>query len=297
MVSDVSGVRVGHWTDAVARTGCTVVLFPAGTVASGEVRGGAPGTREWELLRPERLVDRIDAVVLAGGSAFGLAACDGVAGWCEVRGMGVPTSAGPVPIVVGAVLYDLGVGDPAVRPGPEEGRSACDAAVAGPFEVGPVGAGAGATVGKWRGPERATPGGLGTATVREGPLVMSALVACNAWGSARGDVRAGFGEMAHGVSPWGVSPADAPLTNTTIGVVVTNGRLTKGQCLLVAQSGHDGLARALDPVHATLDGDALVAAATGEVEVEAPLGLEALRRMAAAAVEEATRAAAGGSGG
>src|SRR5207245_9979679 len=127
VITDVPGVRVGHWTDAVARTGCTVVLFPAGTVASGEVRGGAPGTREWALLAPERLVARVDAVVLSGGSAFGLAACDGVMRFCEERGMGFPTPAGVVPIVVGAVVYDLAVGDASVRPGPDEGYAACAA--------------------------------------------------------------------------------------------------------------------------------------------------------------------------
>ena len=116
MITQIPGIRVGHWTDARARTGCTVVLLPAGTAASGEVRGGAPGTREWDLLSPERTVNRVDAVVLSGGSAFGLAACDGVSRWCEERGIGHPTSAGPVPIVVGMVLFDLMVGDPSVRP-------------------------------------------------------------------------------------------------------------------------------------------------------------------------------------
>ena len=286
MLTDVAGVRVGHWTDAAARTGCTVVLFPPGSLASGEVRGGAPGTREWELLRPERLVERVDAVVLAGGSAFGLAACDGVATWCEARGMGVPTAGGPVPIVVGAVLFDLGVGDPSVRPGPAEGRAACDAATDGAFEVGAVGAGTGATVGKWRGSAATRAAGIGTATLRHEDLVVSALVACNAWGDVRGATRWPDDAMVV-TAPW----ERAPLTNTTIGVVATNAILTKAQCLLVAQSGHDGLARALDPVHATLDGDALVAVATGAVQISVPHGLEQVRRMAAAAVERAVRAA------
>lgn len=298
MLTDVAGVRVGHWTDSRARTGCSVVLFPDGTVASGEVRGGAPGTREWELLRPDRLVERVDAVVLAGGSAFGLAACDGVAAWCEARGMGVTTGAGPVPIVVGAVLYDLGVGDPSVRPGPAEGAAACDAATDRPFDVGPVGAGAGATVGKWRGAEAAGPGGIGTATLRHGELVVSALMACNAWGDVRRGPRWPHGAMVL-TPPWEQAPSittigTTTLGNTTIGVVATNARLTKAQCLLVAQSGHDGFARALDPVHTTLDGDALVAAATGAVEVTVPHGLETVRRMAAEAVEQAIRAAVPG---
>ena len=135
VIGEVAGVRVGHWTHPSARTGCTVVILPATTVASGEVRGAAPGTREWALLQPGRTVDRVDAVVLAGGSAFGLAACDGVMRWCEERGLGYPTKGGPVPIVVGLVLYDLGVGDPSVRPGPAEGYAACEAAQAGPEAI------------------------------------------------------------------------------------------------------------------------------------------------------------------
>jgi L-aminopeptidase/D-esterase-like protein len=283
VLTDVAGVRVGHWTDRVARTGCTVVLLPAGTVASGEVRGGAPGTREWELLAPERLVQRIDAVALCGGSAFGLAACDGVVRWCEERGVGLPTPAGPVPLVVGCVLYDLGVGDPHVRPGPDEGYAACVSATAGAYETGQVGAGTGATVGNWRGPGKAWAGGLGTTTLRgEGSLVVAALIACNAWGEPRGGARA---------APPPVGLPDF-MTNTTIGLIVTNAALDKGTCLLLAQSGHDGLARALEPVHTAFDGDALIAAATGEVAVaEGPLGIETVRVLAARAVEQAVAAA------
>src|SRR5947208_17041580 len=142
-ITEISGIRVGHWTDDVACTGCTVVLFPDGTVASGEVRGGAPATREWELLAPEKLVAQIDAVVLTGGSAFGLAACDGVVRFCEERGMGFPTAAGPVPIVVGAALFDLLTGDRSVRPTAEHGYAACVAATAGDVPTGRVGAAAG----------------------------------------------------------------------------------------------------------------------------------------------------------
>ena len=192
MITEVPGIRVGHWTDPVARTGCTVVLLPAGTVASGEVRGGAPGTREWALLSPQRTVDRVNAVVLTGGSAFGLAACDGVMRWCEERGIGLPTRAGPVPIVVGMVIYDLGVGDPSVRPGPGEGYAACRAAEAGAVGggqetagVGPIGAGAGATIGKWRGPGSGRPAGLGSAVVRHRDVVVAALVVANGLGEPR----------------------------------------------------------------------------------------------------------------
>lgn len=266
MITDVRGVRVGHWTDSRARTGCTVVLLPAGTVASGEVRGGAPGTREFDLLAPERLVQRVDAVVLAGGSAFGLAACDGVVRWCEERGIGFPTPAGVVPIVVGAVLFDLAVGDPSVRPDAAAGLEACEAAVSGPFAVGSVGAGAGARM------------GLGTATERAGEVTVSAVVAVNAFGAVRGDVPAPVPQT------WSL-----PFGHTTIGVIATNARLDKVGCLLVAQSGHDGLARALEPAHTTVDGDALVAAATGEVD--AP-HVDAVRMLAARAVESAIRSTA-----
>jgi len=276
VITDVVGVRVGHWTDQGARTGCTVVLFPGGTVASGEVRGGAPGTREWELLAPARTVARLDAVVLAGGSAFGLAACDGVMQWCEERGMGFPTPAGPVPIVVGAVLYDLGVGKPAVRPTAQSGYAACVAAAGGDVALGAVGAGTGATVGKWQGVHHARPAGIGSATWRQGELVVSALMAVN----ARGDLRS------PGSSPR-IPNSGGQGTNTTIGVVATNATLDKVGCFLVAQSAHDGLARALDPVHTTVDGDAVVAASVGGVT--APL--DQIRYLAAMAVEEAIRSA------
>src|SRR6059058_2345651 len=153
----IAGVSVGHWTDSGALTGCTAILLPEGATASGEVRGGAPATREFELLAPHRTVENVDAVVLSGGSAFGLAACDGVVRWLEENGRGFPTPAGLVPIVVGACLFDLAVGDASVRPGPEEGYAACASAGEGDPPTGQVGAGTGATVDKWRGPEHARP--------------------------------------------------------------------------------------------------------------------------------------------
>lgn len=276
MITDVEGVAVGHWTDEFARTGCTVVLLPPGTVASGEVRGGAPGTREFELLRPERLVSHLDAVVLTGGSAFGLAACDGVARWCEEQGRGFVTVAARVPIVVGAVLYDLAVGDPTVRPDADAGYAACLDATTGSFATGRVGAGTGATVNKWRGRDAVRPGGLGTATCRDGDLVVSALIAVNAFGDLVGD----------GPLPAASTPS-AFGQNTTIGLIATNARLDKIGCLLVAQGGHDGLARALEPVHATVDGDALVSCATGAVAAT----VDRVRLLAARAVADAVRSA------
>ncbi len=277
MLTAVTGVRVGHWSDAVARTGCTVALFPDGTVASGEVRGGAPATREFALLAPERLVQRIDAVVLTGGSAFGLASADGVVRFCEERGMGFPTAGGPVPIVVALGLFDLGVGDATVRPGPDHGYAACVAATAGPVETGRIGAGTGATVAKWRGREFARPAGLGGAVEKHGGLVVAVLVAVNAFG----DLDDGLGRPRIAPGPSG----DAAFGNTTIGVIATNAKLDKVGCLVVAQGGHDGLARALSPAHTRVDGDALVTAATAEVDAD----VDTVRALAVVAVERAAR--------
>lgn len=291
MVTDVEGVRVGHWTDAEARTGCTVVLLPEGTVASGEVRGGAPATREFALLDPTRMVARLDAVVLSGGSAFGLAAADGVMGHLADTGIGFATVGGPVPIVVGLSLYDLAVGDATVRPTAEHGRLAADAARTGAVETGAVGAGAGATVAKWRGPEHRRPGGIVAATRRgRDGLVVAALVAVNAFGEPGADP----GEVADGSVVGSDLAEGAPGTNTTIGVVVTNARLDKVGCHLLAQSAHHGLARAVAPSHTSVDGDAFVAAATGPVEAE----LAVVRNLAVAAVSDAvlTLATPDGSG-
>jgi L-aminopeptidase/D-esterase-like protein len=276
----IAGVRVGHWTDAEARTGCTAILLPEGAVASGEVRGGAPATREWALLDPLRTVENVDAVMLCGGSAFGLAAADGAVAWLEEHGRGFPTPAGRVPIVVAMALFDLGVGDPSVRPGAAEGRAACEAAAASgdgtALATGAVGAGAGATVARWRGEQ--LPGGLGSAIQSDGDLEVAALVAVNA-----------FGELRHE----GECPPLPPLEpspfgqSTTLAAVVTNASLSKLECHLAAQSAHDGLARALEPVHTQFDGDAAVVAATGAVKAH----VERVRLLAARAVEDAVRAA------
>lgn len=276
MITDVPGLRVGHWTDPVARTGCTVVLLPEGTVASGEVRGGAPASRETALLEVTRTVDRVDAVLLTGGSAFGLAAADGVMRFCEERGVGVPTPAGPVPIVVGLGLFDLAVGDPVVRPGPDQGYAACEAATAGSFEVGAVGAGTGATVGSGVGSVARLQGGVVTATARQDDLVVSALVVVNAAGTPGADDSA---------SP--ASPAGGLLTNTTVGVVATNAGLDKIGCNLLAQSAHDGLARVVYPAHTRFDGDGFVTAAVGTLD--APADVDTVRALGVHAVAAAIR--------
>lgn len=277
-VTDVAGVRVGHWGDSSGLTGCTVVLLPAGTVASGEVRGGAPGTREWALLDPRRTVSEVNAVVLTGGSAFGLASCDGVVRWCEERGIGFPAPHGPVPIVVGMVIYDLGAGDPGARPDAQAGYRACVAACPGGEATvsGRVGAGTGATIGKWRGRQAARPAGIGSAAVSSGELVVAALVVANALGEPRG--ARGDGPRVP-VGADGIGEQEA----TTIGVVVTNAVIDKAGCRLVAESAHDGLARAIEPAHTAADGDAVVAAATGTVTAR----LEEVRALAAWVFEEA----------
>jgi L-aminopeptidase/D-esterase-like protein len=285
VITEVAGIRCGHWTDADAQTGCTVVLFPEGTVASVEVRGGAPASRELDLLAPGRLVQRIDALLLTGGSAFGLAAADGVMGFCEEHGLGQPTTGGVVPIVPALALYDLAVGDATVRPAAAQGRAACLAATSGPVAVGAVGAGTGARVNKWRGADAARPGGV----------VTSALLAVNAFGDTDPD---GTG-LAAAADLLGAATGSRTLvanaqvntaSNTTIGLIVTNAALDKLGCLALAQSGHGALARAIVPSHTSVDGDALVAAATGDLDLaEAGADLDAVRVLAAAAVEAAVR--------
>jgi L-aminopeptidase/D-esterase-like protein len=279
------GVTIGQWTDAEARTGCTVVLLPDGTVGSGEVRGGAPATREFELLAPERLVDRVHAVVLTGGSAFGLASADGVMSHLAARQIGFATPAGPVPIVVAMGLFDLLVGDGSVRPQREHGMLAADTASA-VVELGPVGAGAGATVGTWRGIDHLQPAGLGVAVARRGDVCVAAIIAVNAFGDIDDprDATALVDRIPDDGDP------DLVFGNTTIGVIVTNARLDKTGCLLVAQSGHDGFARAIFPSHTRFDGDALVTCATGSLDRE--VAVEEVRLLAVAAVVDAIRSVA-----
>ena len=269
-----------------ARTGCTVVLLPPSTTASGEVRGGSPATREFELLDPTRSVTHVDAVVLSGGSAFGLAAADGVVAALEVQGRGYETRATNVPIVVAMSLYDLGVGDANVRPGPAQGALALADCRADP-ETGPVGAGTGATVGKWGRPDEPSEGGIGMFTTRRGDLVVTALVANNAAGdiddgTVPAEIAAGaFADWPETFGPDAFATAD----NTVIGVVITNARLDPVECRVVAQGAHDGLARAVFPPHTRSDGDAFVAAATGGIVAH----VDEVRALAVVATEQALR--------
>ena len=301
-VVDVPGLQVGHFTLSERLTGCTVVLAPHGAVGAVDVRGAAPGTRETDLLDPANLVDKVHAVLLSGGSAFGLDAATGVVRWLDEQGIGFETGYGRVPIVPAAVLFDLPVvrpgDDPKARPDAQAGYQACQAASTATPAAGNVGAGAGACVGKLFGLDRCMKGGIGNASVRVGPWVVGALVACNAVGDvidpATGQVLAGA-RTADGRSLLDTQRAllqgergNSPLpgTNTTIGVIATNATLTKPQAKRLAMSAHDGLARSIRPAHTTLDGDTLFALATG-TETSTP-DLMLLTVMAAEATALAT---------
>ena len=276
-------------------TGCTVIVLPPSTTASGEVRGGAPASREFALLAPTRTVGHVDAVVLSGGSAFGLAAGDGVMTALAEQERGFETPAGRVPIVIGMSLFDLATGDGSVRPGAAEGALAVGAATADRYEVGLVGAGTGATCNKWSGnPE---PAGLGTATMTttvdredggQDELIVSALIAVNAFGAIDDGTSADDIGPPVRPEPDADSDDDEPDpsgTNTTIGIVVTNAVVDKVGCHWLAQGAHDGLARSLLPAHTAADGDAIVVAATGTVEAD-PMHL---RLLVQAAVVRAIR--------
>lgn len=306
-LTDVPGIEVGHFTDARRPTGCSVVLARQGAVCGVDVRGAAPGTRETDLLTPGNLVDKVHAVLLAGGSAYGLDAASGVMRWLEEAGIGLDVGPHPhdstrrlrVPIVPAAVLYDLWLGDGTIRPDAQAGYLACCAASAQPQARGNVGAGAGATVGKLFGTQHAMKGGMGSASLRLHGVTVAALVACNAAGDAlhphTGQLLAGAQTAAPAAESTAESTAESmaeattetvagarplrdtrqallrgelptPLmagTNTTIGVIATDALLTPAQAKKLAQIGHDGLARSINPVHTQLDGDSLFALATG----------------------------------
>lgn len=305
----VPGLEVGHDTLAERPTGCTVVLARRGAVAGADVRGGAPGTRETDLLDPSNTVQRVHALVLSGGSAFGLDAAAGVVRYLEEQGVGFDAGVAKVPIVPAAVLFDLSVGGkPHVRPNADSGYRAARSASEGPVAAGNVGAGAGATVGKIAGLARAMRGGLGSASIAlPDGLVVASLVAVNAVGDvidpATGQLVAGV-RTADGraladartlLRTGGFQPLARPGENTTIGVVATNAALDKARARKVAQMAHDGVARAIAPAHTPLDGDTIFALATGDLP-GAP-DLMRIGALAAEAVAEAVvravRAAAG----
>ncbi len=295
-ITDVAGLKVGHFTDKRRPTGCTVILTEAGATAGVDVRGAAPGTRETDLLEPNNLVQQVHAIVLAGGSAFGLEAATGVVKYLEERGIGYHTNFAKVPIVPAAILYDLGVGDAKIRPDANAGYEACQNASEQIPAEGNVGAGAGATIGKLFGMNRAMKGGLGTAAIKlPNGFTVGAIVAVNAVGDVfeNGKLIAGA-RTADGKKLMGTMPAilrgetPPPMlggTNTTIGVVATNAKLTKAECQKLAQMAHDGLARTINPAHTMFDGDTIFALATGKVEKAANVTL--LGALAAEAMTQA----------
>lgn len=271
----VAGVKVGHYTLPERPTGCTVVLVEAGAVGGVDVRGSSPGTRETDILNPVSRIEEVHALVLSGGSAFGLDAASGVMRYLEEKGIGFDARVAKVPIVPAAILFDLGVGDQKIRPSADCGYRAATAATAGPVQEGNVGAGAGATVGKLAGPGRAMKGGIGTAAIiLPDGLTVAALVAVNAVGDiidpstgrviagVRTEDGKGFADSRLLLKAGALQQAQAG-QNTTIGVVATNARLSKVQATKVAQMAQDGLARAIAPAHTPYDGDTIFALATG----------------------------------
>lgn len=299
----VPGFRIGHYTDSKALTGCTVILCPPNTVGSCDIRGSSPATRETALLAPDKTMQEIHAVVLTGGSAFGLATADGVMKYLSERNIGYQTPWVKVPIVPAAAVFDLNIGDGSVRPTAENGYGACTAAKEENDVQGNVGAGTGATVGKWAGTEFRMKGGLGLSTVEHGQIVVGSVAVVNAVGDvidANGKVIAGArkssGEfigdaesvrlLAHGKVPMQV--------NTTLVCLATNAKLTKIQVHRMAQRAHDGMARAMNPAHTSYDGDLVFALSSENVDVHfdivAELGVEATAQAIRNAVRQAKSA-------
>jgi L-aminopeptidase/D-esterase-like protein len=279
-ITDVEGIKVGHFTDSRRPTGCTVVLCEQGAVTSVDVRGSGPGTRETDLLDPINHVEEAHAIMLSGGSAFGLDAAGGAMRYLEERGIGYATPFARVPIVPAAILFDLRLGDPRIRPDAESGYQACLAARDGDVAEGSVGAGTGATIGKLQ-PGLPMKGGIGTASLNMGDgVVIGVLVAVNCVGNVidprNGRIIAGArspdGKGFVDVMQWhrGVVPVEP--TNTTIGVIATNAPFNKAQLKKIAQMGHDGMARTINPVHTPWDGDTLFAMSTGKLRFAPDLG-------------------------
>lgn len=289
-ITAIPGIRVGHWTNREARTGCTVVVLPEPNITTAEVRGAAPGTREYALLQKGMRVEQAQAILLTGGSAFGLAAADGVVRALAADGRGHPTPVVPVPIVPAAVLFDLLPDGPEVRPGPEQGEAAYRAATADPVESGSVGAGTGATVAKWRGFEHMQEGGIGSGLVEVGDAKVGALVAVN----AVGDVFTVEGEPVTGGPPVPGPPALVPsaFTNTTLIVVATDAHLSRIELTWLAVRAHDALAVCVRPAHSRYDGDIAFAVSCGPVAADVDWVAEGAFEATADAIGDAVRAAA-----
>jgi L-aminopeptidase/D-esterase-like protein len=289
-ITAVPGVTVGHWSDHEARTGCTVVVFPEPNVASAEVRGAAPGSRETALLEHGMRVQQIQAILLTGGSAFGLAAADGVVRGLEADGRGHVTPVARIPIVPAAVVFDLNPGDASVRPGPDQGEAAYRAANDDPVPAGLIGAGTGTTVAKWRGFEHMQPGGLGSAIRPAGESLVGALVVLN----AVGDIFTIAGQPLtggdHEPGPPHLMPDAA--ANTTLVVLATDATMARAELSRLAVRGHDALAACIRPVHTRFDGDIAFAVSCGGKEGDVETLAEAAFGATAAAVERAVRASA-----
>jgi L-aminopeptidase/D-esterase-like protein len=288
-----SGFSIGHWTDGHALTGCTVILCPPGAIGGCDVRGSSPGSRELALLASDKPMKEVHAVLLTGGSAFGLAAADGVMRYLEERNIGYRTPWVKVPIVPAAVIFDLNVGSTTIRPTAEGGYKACLAAHQDGIEEGNVGAGTGATVGKWGGMEGRMKGGVGISGYTGGKLSVFALAVVNAVGDVldeHGAVLAGArdrdGKWLAEKNRYEVisSATTMLLSNTTLVAILTNAKLTKVEANRLAQRGHDGMARAIRPVHATHDGDIVFGLASGEVETDFDLVAELGADMTAQAI-------------
>lgn len=290
MITRVPGIRVGHWTDPVGLTGCTVVLAPAATVGGVSVMGGAPGTRETDALRPGTLVDEVHAVLLTGGSAFGLAAADGVMRGLEARGIGFDVGVSRVPIVPAAVLFDLGIGDAKARPDAAAGLAALESAAEGPVAEGSVGAGTGATCAKSPDPAGWVKGGVGSSSESEGGLIVGALAVVNSLGEVFGE----DGEPLAANRGTG-GPLGDPFArgNTTLVVVATNARLSKDRANLLGLAAQSGVATAVRPAHTRYDGDTAFALATGAVDARQAVVEALVERVVADAIRRGVRAASG----
>ncbi len=292
-IHEIEGFSIGHSQNLEAATGVTVIICPDGAVAGVDVRGGAPGTRETDLLNPVNLVEKVHGVVLAGGSAFGLDAASGVMEYLEEKGVGFDVQVTKVPIVCGAVLFDLLIGDWSVRPDRAMGYNACKNANNEAQPMGSIGAGTGATVGKILGMDRAIKGGLGTWAYQEGDIKVGAIVAVNCLGDiidpSDGSVVAacrtdgGWGNTEEILIRSAGEGKDLFAGNTTIGAILTNAKLTKAQCSKVASMAQNGYGRTMRPAHTMFDGDTIFAMTSGEIESD----VSALGAMAARAMEKA----------
>ena len=304
-IAPPEGFLIGHWTDARGATGCSVVIPPAASRGGVDIRGGGPGTRETDVIGPLAGTAEVTAVLLTGGSAFGLAAADGVTRWLEESGRGYETPAGLVPIVPAAVVYDLAEGNPRARPGPDAGYAACASAAAGVPERGRIGAGTGAAVGKIRGRERSVPAGIGYAAARSGRgEAVAALAVVNAFGDVIGEdgrVLAGpRGEDGEELSTAGLiaameGPPDwtrVEERNTTLACVMTDAALDKAACARVARMASGGVARAVDPVHSDVDGDVVFCLSSGDGAADrfTPISIGTIAAtVTAAAIRDAVR--------